>query len=190
MFMKNIVEKYDLIVIALVYNYLANNRYELPERFIDDFINATFKNLISSDNNYEVSDELLEVENYEGYLFAKKESKYILKSIEHAGYLYNFQSDDVIMATLQENALNSIDVERENLRLERSYKRKSGVVDVYSLEAKRASESAKKILENKGYTGIKIGSITPDQLDGDKGYHVSYICDEPVYKVKVSKRKN
>lgn len=175
------VERFDLIVISLIYNYLANASKELSEEKIEDFINVVEKNLKNIDDNYEVVSEKFG----DDYLIFKEADKYILRSLNAAAIFYDFQANDVITATLQDDALNLILVDRDNLKLEKCYQRKSGVIDVFSLEAKRARESAINFLNNRNCTNIIVCSTVPDQLEGDKGYHVTYVCDEPFYKVKI-----
>lgn len=51
--------------------------------------------------------------------------------------------------------------------------RRYKVMGIYSLRAADAKESAKRILTQEGMLDIEIGCATPDQLDGDKGYHVN-----------------
>lgn len=184
--MKKTVRGKSIILIALIYNYLANNKTNLFRGDIERFIKAVDTSLKKSDKDYEMSIGDLEFcENFFGFIFDKKKDQYTLISSRPIEYVYTCQPEEVIEATLTESALFEIGVDRKNLKIEKQYKPESGEKDIYSLEAKAAKEKAKEILESQGCRKIVIGSAIPDMLEGDKGYHVSYSCERPSEKVNV-----
>lgn len=125
-----------------------------------------------------------------GVSYDNDKEEYMINSLKDIESLYDMQPKELIKASLQDNALLSIGVDRKKLQIERKYHLKSDVMDIYSLQAKRAQESAISILESQSCKNIKIGEAISDQLSGDKGYHVSYTCEEPFEKVNVLKKSS
>ena len=180
--MKNVnrIEKSRIIFIALIYNYLANNKISLHEEKVVDYVINVIKNLHNS--IYDVTGNIKNAARLclWGVSYDKDKEEYMLNSLKDIESLYDMQPQELIKASLQDNALLSIG--------ERKYHLKSDVMDIYSLYAKRAQESAVSILESQGCKNIRISGAVPDQLSGDKGYHVYYICEEPFEKVNVLKK--
>lgn len=185
--MEIVIEKNRIIFIGLLYNYIANTKTSLSEKYIKDFIENVVVNLQRDENKCElVSAENDEFEFWKyGIIYHKQKKEYILEPSNYMNTLYKIQPDELIKATLQENALSSIWVDKKNLQIETYYRIKHGVTDIYSLESERAKKSTREILENEGCIDIEIGYATPGQLSTDKGYHVHYKCKEPFERVKV-----
>lgn len=200
--MKNIVKEENVIFIALVYNWLANQKMELREFDISSFLNAVndylrqnFNISIAMDyysnqdveNNY-LYDKIKEMIEYK-YDYKLLYGVYKLKTLENVDYIYGIQPEEVIKATLQKEALSSINVSREDLEIETDYRYVSNKTGIYTLEGRRALEIVREDLERKGCISIEMGHPIPDQLDGDKGFYVSYTCREPVERVNVLVKK-
>ena len=188
--MKNVnsIEKSRIIFIALIYNYLANNINSLNEEIVMDYVINIIKNLYK--NNYDVTGSMKNNSalNLWGVSYDKDKGEYMLNSLKNIDLLYNMQPKELINASLQDSALILIGVNKKSLQIEREYYLKGGVKDIYSLRAKDAVEKTVDILESQGCKNIKIGGAIPDQLSGDKGYHVSYFCEEPFEKVNILKK--
>lgn len=186
----NRIEKSRIIFIALIYNYLANNINSLNEEIVMDYVINIIKNLYK--NNYDVTGSMKNNSalNLWGVSYDKDKGEYMLNSLKNIDLLYNMQPKELINASLKDSALILIGVNKKSLQIEREYYLKGGVKDIYSLRAKDAVEKTVDILESQGCKNIKIGGAIPDQLSGDKGYHVSYTCEEPFEKVNVLKKSS
>lgn len=183
--MENIIDKHILVYMALVYNYIANDEKSLSERKVSFFAENVIKKLRDAGIYCEISEEDISGYGYYDYGIevAENNREYVLKKLR--GWLYDFLPQEVITASLQKDVLSTIGVVKEQLQIQTRYTSKSGVQDIYALEGRRARESTREILEEKGCKDIEIGLAIPDQLDGDKGYHVSYRCKEPHERVNV-----
>lgn len=181
-----IVRGRSIILVALIYNYIANNKTNLSSREVERFIEAVSNSLQKSDNYYEIQmNESKFCEAFLGFTFDKEKKQYILISLRFIEWVYDCQPEEVITATLKESALSAIGVDRKNLKIEKQYRLEGGQMDIYSLQATDAQERTKKILESEGCRKIIIGSTIPDMLEDDKGYHVSYSCERPFEKVNI-----
>lgn len=181
------IEKNNIIFLALLYNYLANHEMNLSEYRVLEFVEIVTNNLKEIGSNFEITDTA--DENYLLYfykiIFDKEKKQYFFTELSKVECRFDYQSTELVTASLQRNALSSIGVSKENLKFEKYYKCKRGIETIYSLEEKRAKESVRKILENQGCINVKIGTAIPGQLESDKGYHVHYTCEEPVEKLKI-----
>jgi len=181
--LENNIERANLIFIALTYNYIANNERTLSESEVSRFIEKVSANLEKAGKEYNIEENDTNDYKYYGFEFNKMKEEYKLVSLKD--WLYDMQPQDIITATLCDNALFAIYVDKSKLEIQTNYTFESGIMSVYSLENKRAKNSTKSILENKGCININIGLAIPDQLDGDKGYRVVYSCDVPNERAKV-----
>lgn len=181
------IERNNIIFLALLYNYLANHEMNLSEYKVLKFVEIVTDNLKEIDSNFKITATKDESDLFYLYniRFDKEKEQYFLTDLSEVEFRFNYQLIELVTASLQINALSSIGVSKENLKFEKYYKYKSGIEDIYSLEAKRAKAIAKEILENQGCINVEIGTAIPDQLESDKGYHVYYTCEEPVEKLKV-----
>lgn len=197
--MEGIIKKENIIFLALVYNWLANQKKELEEWDVSHYIDKVNEYLKYNFNQEILTASSLEDEAWDYYNEIIKEmfvfkykgltGIYELKSLENVDYIYRRQSEEVIKASLQEDALSCIYVAKENLEIKIEYKWISGREGIYTLWGNHAQEKVKESLKSKGCKDIQIGYPTPAQLDGDKGYYVSYNCQEPIEKVNVLARK-
>lgn len=179
-----IVRGENVILVALMYNYIANHETNLSSREINKFIEAVNNSLQKSGNYYEIQmNDSNFGEAFFGFDFDKEKERYILISLRFIEWVYDCQPEEVITATLKKSALSTIGVDRKNLKIEKQYRSESGQMDIYSLKATDAQERTKKILESEGCRKIIIDSTIPDMLGDDKGYRVSYSCERPFEKV-------
>lgn len=123
-----------VIYIALVYKYLANNERVLSEDEAYDFAKKVNENLEDMGSEWEI---LCSLENMEklDYFGIKKgnDGKYILFSSSKMDGCYCSLPLDVTTASLKDNALDVINVSRDNLciddgcsiseRFDKSYER-------------------------------------------------------------------
>lgn len=184
-------EKNAVAFIALVYNYISNESDRLSEKDVEDFIEKVCFNLGYNHVEYEMLTDEKDLDElyFYGIEFDYEKREYILKSLNNLVYLYDNQHKEVIKASLQRDSLSEIYVNRDKLKIVESYSPKSGIKDVYSSECASAKRTTASILEAQGCKNIKIGNAIPGQLEGDKGYHVRYSCDELFEKVNVSEIK-
>ena len=90
---------------------------------------------------------------------------------------YYYQPKEFVHASLMENALLTLNINRNKLKIKNEYENSYGTMGIYSLADKDARASAKRILEEEGNKNIKITSSYLATLDGgDTGYKVSYEC--------------
>lgn len=183
-----IVSKDEIISIALAYQYLANQKSSLSEFEAISYFESVCEFLKRYQDMIFCEEESWYLRNYVMNYQSSKSEFSLLPCIPYEfSYLYNKQPYEVIGATLQEQALNEIHVCRDVLPIETQFVLDSGHMEIYTLEAKRAQEITKECLERDGCRHIRIGLTIPDQLEGDKGYHVAYSCNRPYEKVKLKK---
>jgi len=188
---KYIIKKSEIVLVALIYNYIANGKNCLSEDRIIKFIETINENLRTSNDKFLIDIE----ENVEDYYFDyhlngieydKNTKIYTIKEItDYMIRYYDNIPHEIITATLNKYALFTIYVDKNKLKLKKEYIHESGIEDIYSLEAQRAKAITKKHLEADGCKNIEIELAIPDQLDTDKGYHVSYKCERPFEKVNI-----
>lgn len=182
----------SIIWIALLYNYIANKETSLPFSDINSYIKEVNKNLKQMNSDWKVSEKENQntLWNLSLYGIEKDDNheKYDFVDMTELEWIYNSMSNDIIYASLQENALSTIYVNKSNLQLKKEYIKESSTKNIYSLEANSAIHSTREILEQDGCKNIRIISAIPDQLEGDKGYHVSYQCERPIEKVIILKK--
>lgn len=197
--LENKIKKENIIFIALVYNWLANKKMELEGWDVLNYLDKVCEYLKCNFNREVVMDSSnIQDEEWDYYNEMIKEmiefkykslsGFYVLKTLENIDYLYERQSEEVIKATLQKDALSCIHLEKESLDIKTDYKWVSKTEGIYTLEGKSAVQSVKKDLEEKGCQNIQIGHPTSAQLEGDKGFYVSYTCKEPIETVNVLAR--
>lgn len=191
--MKKIVDKDNLVFIALIYNYIGNKKTGLSVEDISSFIDSVDTILKITTDKYAVSKEPIKEKMLYRFGIKKerKNQRYVLNYIdlEAIDMWYDIQPLEVLSATLHEKSLLYIDVKKENLQIKKECIQNSGTLDVYSPEYRRAITSAKRILACKGCENIIITSANPDQLEADKGYHVSYRCNKPYEKALIKRQK-
>ena len=144
--MKIIVEKQSIIFIGLLYNYLANNKTILSKEKLEEFIKTITKNLEDSNIEYKIiNEDVISKEEY-GINYYKYYKEYALESFENIRLLYNNQPKELIVATLQDNALNKIRVSLS--ALEYKEKQKPGVTTFYSKEAELIRRTQQQVISN------------------------------------------
>lgn len=187
--MKKTISKDIIILIALIYNYIINDETELKEWEIKNFLEAVKKELKYKDSEWDIAIDEDEVESYYIIKYLEKDEinkKYKLINLNNLEFWYLIQPQEIIQATLDKDVLSTLFIEKSNLKIKSEYKWHHGIKEIYSTSAKRAQESVLKILEDEGAKNIQIGYTIQKQLDNEKGYSVSYICDKCYEKVDLS----
>ena len=177
----------NIIVLALVYNYLSNKTNTLTEtevqRFFDDINYELHK-----EHSKEVSGDL-QVGDEMAYKWDSKNQIYKLEDIYSLhGLYFNYIVDipeKVLKISLNEEILKNINVNREYLKTKHETVHVSKIEDIYSLRMVDAQKTAVKYLELAGCKNIKVGYASPDQLNGDKGYHVPVSYDQDVLRIDI-----
>lgn len=187
--MKRTIYKSDLALIALIYNYIANKKTSLTGEEVTKFIINIEQALKFMPNKFEISykdSEIPSIMHKDG-----PHNQYILKdlNLNSISCWYEQQPLEIISVTLHEKVLEAIDVDKDDLRIKKEYTEEYGTLGVYSLEHKRAVNSAVNILEGRGYENISIINARPTQLDADKGYKISYKGSRPYQTVNILTKK-
>lgn len=184
--MKKEINKSNIIALALVYNYISNNQKALSmndlnrfKRLIDIHVHNDYKEEIISDEE-DLEQQFYYYDEKNNIILGNKfnEEEYInFRYIEY--YYIESIPQSVFLSSLKDDVLNSINVDRNKLRIEKKDEHKFDVVGVYTLSEAKARKSAKEILELKGYKNIVTSFANTFQKD-DKGYNVNVSYDEEV----------
>lgn len=172
----------NIIVLGLVYNYLSNGKSFLTEKEMMNFFDKINSELSLQYQN-EISGDIDE-DDFLAYHYDYKEKVFKLEEVYSLEGLYFYYIEDIsehiIKISLKDEVLRSINVKREHLKTKIKTIHVSEKKDIYSLRMSDAQNSARNILEQAGYKNIQIGFAIPDQLQGDKGYHVPVSYDKNV----------
>lgn len=181
--MKIKLSKDNIILIALLYNYLANYELELYEWRIQSFLDIIKRKLQNENSEIEIVDEEIEEQS-------NQINKYIEKSEDGKTYklinLCNIESwyqtlpKELINITLKNVVLPTIYA--ENLKLivpiKKEYSFYQGIRKAYYNSEKSAETITILDLEREDAKNIQIKSITPNQTENIQEYIVSYSCDK------------
>lgn len=180
------IERECLVFLALLYNYLANNIKEIYHSYFYFYLTAVNEKLREMGSSYQISHDINKNNNeFFDIDYNLSQDRYRLTSTEKLLMLYRNLPDEVINASLDAEALSNIHVDKVALDITINYKRENQKMDIYSLSSQTAMESVRNILTEAGCRNIKFSYAIPDQLDGDKGYHIGYICDKPYESVNL-----
>lgn len=179
-----------VIYVGLIYSYLANNKKYLEKDEAINFVKVVKDNLKEMYSEWEIvfDSEIIERLLYLGVV-KDNNGKYILLPSSKLDVCYNSLPLDIVTATLKENALEVIGVDKNLLEVESGYVKRNDVINVYCMEEKAARENVKKSLTLNGCKNIKISSSVLKYLNNDIGYCVSYDCDRPFERVNVLVKK-
>ena len=187
--MKIIVPKDEIVLIGLIYKYIATGKGKLTKYEASWFVDEVNKKIKMMDNC--MCEICLDEEEFSSVLHLmyrdKVTEEYVLNEDVLLDYWYEHQPREIIHATLTENALSQINIKRSDLKIKQKYRRSYGTMGIYSLAEKSARESTRRILDEEGNKNIKITSSFLTTLDGgDVGYRVSYECDKLFENIDVS----
>lgn len=198
----------DLIAIALFYSYIVNGERELRDYELRYFINDVKETLSNLRSEYKIGpsrashyyDSIpceiqVRNENEKQILSAMQEKPYPFKekSFFAPTHYYSFgmiEQDflrwfswldkDLVCATLSENALEHLDIKREELPIKSKVDYRSGRISIYSLKESDAYDSAIRGLELDGFMDVSVGRGVPIQPD-DKAYSFSFTGKKEMY---------
>lgn len=185
----------DLTAVALLYNYLANNKTSLFTANICNFYNYIEKCKYSNQNTFykfvredDEPDNMLEKSIGGDPLQGIAEAL----NLEYLMRYYQMLPEEVIDKTLTEDALRLIRVDKKNLTLKNTTVDYYDSIKVYAMGARDAIEKSRKCLETYGYKNIRITSSFYLGMKDDHLYRVSYRAnkyfeslDEEKTKIKV-----
>lgn len=178
--MKKEVNKTDLITLALVYNYVANDKKSLNVCDVDNFISylefMVFNKSFSGDIINEEDDE-------KTCYYIDEKHNYVLRFPEYIATICQRYVDnipqDIFLETLKPEYLSLIGVDRDNLKLVSVNEHKNDSMELFSMGASSASSNAIKILDERGCKNIRVNSIFFLGMKPDYLWRVSvkYDCD-------------
>lgn len=192
--MEQEINQESIIWIALLYNYIANQETSLSFDDMNSYIKEVSKNLKQMNSKWKISkteyeEEKLMYLSLHGVEKDENNRKYTLVDMRELEWIYDSKPNDIIHASLQENALSTIYVNKSNLQLTKEYVKKQDSMNIYSLRQKSAIEDAIRILEEKECKNIKINTAYLSGYDGSEPYYyVSYQCEKPIEKVIILKK--
>lgn len=193
--MEKQVNKTNIIIMALIYNYVSNRSKSISVENIDKFKDAMDFEMVYNQGKETISNEEDKQFSCYGNVY-----RYDIDSSNNKCVVFNDQCDlglvyyryidslpqYIVLASLKENVLNSIGVDRKNLRIKTVSKHKEGIVNTKSFEMDTAKASAKELLESLGKKNINVGFRSLDQFPLSTGYRVSVSYEEDHFYLDLS----
>ena len=171
----------DLSAVALLYNYLANNKTSIFTTYICNFYNYIEKCKYSNQNTFykfvredDEPDNMLEKSIGGDPLQGITEAL----NLEYLMRYYQILPEEVIDKTLTEEALRLIRVDRDKLTIKNFTRNSNGHINIYSMGQKSAIKSAIKCLEAAGLKNIRITNVFYQGMKDDHLYSVSYNAEK------------
>lgn len=180
LFMKKDVNKSDLITLALVYNYVANDKRKLKIKDVENFISMVEFSLFSK--GIFLSD--IKEDDVCFYRIDKEDNYALAGTCSISDICVSCIDEipqDVFLDTLKQESLTMIGVERNKLRVVSVNERKNDDVELFSLGAGYASLNAVKKLEDCGCRNIMVNSVFFLGMKPDYLWRVSVIYDHDRY---------
>jgi len=174
----------NIIVLALTYNYFETGKLILD---LDKAMNFYEKiNHHLSKKNLEISGDIDDDYNIL-YEMDIEKNKCKLEDWQFSTYgiFMSYAKDipeEIIKISLQQDVLDTIDVERKNIKTQIEYKRISETKEISTLNMENAQRIARKYLTQDGCQNISIGYGIPGQKD-DKYYNVPVTYDKPTIQI-------
>lgn len=187
-----VVSKNDLISVALLYNFLANesdtisiNRVNAYYGFISNFnyyrpkYQFKFVNPENSSlNNSDIfSSEKILNEELKKNGIIKNDSDYQIDSISDIIRIYKSIPEEVLNRSLSKKALTMIGVDRDNLKIDSITRKSDAFMNVYSMSEVSAGISVKNRLRECGYSNIRIKNINYKGIINHSLFKVYYSAD-------------
>lgn len=167
------INKTNITILALMYNYISNNSDSLEVRQINDFINLINIELYNEGNNNFISTK---EENQNIYCYDMDGKNISLNSeiylLGAASSYINTIPKHIIFTSLKDSILCTLNADKDKIKIVTSYKCVNSFIDVFALSQFDALQKAKGCLEIYGYKNIKFHTAYPEQKYGDKSYHV------------------
>ena len=176
------INKTDLITLALVYNYLANDKTKLKVSDVNNFISlldfTMFNKSFSASYRNEEDDE-------KTYYYIDEDRYYNLRSVDYIATICHYYVDvipqDIFLETMKPEFLSLIGVEKDNLKLIKTSESKNDSMQLYSMGASSASLNAVKILKERGCRNIMVNSVFFLGMKPDYLWNVSVKYDQDRY---------
>lgn len=193
--MKKTISKDSIILIALIYNYLANYEIELAEWKIPGYIEAIKNRLKKINSEWEIVDECPPEEKYELNKYYEKNKinkTYKLYNLNNLESWYLKQPKEIIHVSLDEFILPTIYSEqlRYIVPIIEEYEPYKGYREVSCTEENSAKFHLTRILEYELAKNIVIEKVEPIPRDDKKGYNVYYTCDRFLERIDLSVIQN
>ena len=171
----------DLEAVALLYNFLANNKKEIHEiSKICNFYNYIEKCKFSDSNfsyKFVMYEEEPNIRLEKSLKIRPLESVVEIVNLEYIMKHFQKLPEEIIDKTLSEEALRLIRVKRDDLTIDSVVRKYRDHIDVHAMSNKSAIESAIKCLETYGYKNIRITNTFYQGMKNDHLYTVGYNAD-------------
>ncbi len=190
------ISRNDLTAVALLYNFLANDKATVS---INEVYN--FYNYIEQCGYYSQQDsfEFVEYEETPNTMLeqsiGKEYVEYKALNIEYIMEHYQKLPEEIINKTLTKDALHLIGVIRKHLTIDSTSKNYHNHFDIHAMGEKQAMESVTDSLTRAGFNNIKITNVFYQGMQGDHLYSVTCNADKSldtinIEKAKMKKKKN
>lgn len=181
--MKTKLSKDNIILLALLYNYLANYELELYEWRTQSFISIIKRKLESENSEIEITDEDTEEQTNETNKFieiSEDGKTYKLINLCNIESWYKTLPKELINISLKNVVLPTLYAEKLKLLvpIKKEYFEYQGTGKVYSNSENGTRNIVLMDLERENAKNIEIQSIKPSQSDNEQEYIVSYKCDK------------
>jgi len=204
-----IISKNDLVPVALLYIYLANQSTSISGSQISDYYNYIsnfryyrpdclfvlleedrdlYKSMFMTKSEKKECDDFSEIGISKKIGFSESESLYEITNIEKIIKYYKTLPDEIIHRSLTKNALNLIDVDRHDLKIDTISQKYNGSIDIYSMNQNASGISAINRLQECGYHDIRIKNISFKPLKYNHIYQVSYSAEKNNDVVELNKQ--
>ncbi len=165
----------DIIAVGLLYRYIVTGEREMPIKMANSYIEAVKKGLITLNSKHDINEnserfasayELTIDEDRETYSFSSLAYDFMI--------ILSLLSRELATASLSYEALDALEIKREDLPISTHWVTKAGEMEISSMSLDDAINNAREILEADKFRNIRILAATPSQPD-DKAYQVSYM---------------
>jgi len=180
--MRKEVNRTNLITLALVYNYVANDKTTLKVSDVNNFISflefSTFDRFFSANITRNEDDERT-------VYYIDENHNYVLRSPQYVATICQRYVDeipqDIFLETLKPEYLSFIGVDKKDLKLVSVEEHKNNSMELFSMSASSASSNAIKILDERGYRNIRVNSVFFLGMKPDYLWDVSVKYDSDRY---------
>ncbi|MBR5369810.1 MAG: hypothetical protein IK137_00735 [Bacilli bacterium] len=180
----------DITAVALLYNYLANNKTILSTYKISTFFDYLKK---ANYHNDDVSYKFVYSEETSNKILEQSVKFDLVKcevfNIANLASHYETLPKDFINKTLTSEALQLIGIERNQLKIATTTRNYYDHIDVYAMGQRDAIEKSVNCLETYGFKNIKITRAFYLGMKDDHLYSVSYNADKDFESLDLDDKK-
>ena len=170
----------NVITIALIYNYLANNNYSLDMETINKFLEYIKEKMIK---NYQMFDIDLSIRNSDIFLNAffitggMRNNKILMLNLGNNlediySHYSNYIPSELITETLNEEALQIIGVTKDKLKICNDSKTEIKTEEIYEKDLESAKNFIMKQKINHGANDIKIINSYSNRKDNNMVHYI------------------